>query len=238
MRVRFPRPARGWPEFVDDVVIVVLGVILALSAQELAQRQHERSAYRETRNSVFNEVGENLGRLQKRLATQNCINARLRAFQALLHQSTTRKPLPSPLWVGRPQFWGLPAGKWQAALAAQQADAFSNDELGRLSVLYMSFDQIREFQADEQRAWARLRAMEDIGRIEQPLHDELVLALKQARLTNYQVYVATTQAKAESAEIGVKPIGNPRASLSVCLPLQLSRTEALKRIGRSDNEEP
>ena len=34
MRLRLPRPSRGWPEFLDDLMIVILGVFIALLAQE------------------------------------------------------------------------------------------------------------------------------------------------------------------------------------------------------------
>jgi hypothetical protein len=235
MRFRVLRPARGWPEFIDDVAIVVLGVIVALTAQEFVTGLHQRGAYRETRRNVFDEIAHNLGRLQQRLGTQACINDRLGAFQVFVAAGT---PLPRPLWVGRPQLWGTNDGGWQAALAAQQQDAFSSDELARLSDLYSNFDQLWEFQADEQRAWGRLRAMENVTAIDRQLQDELILALQQARLSNFQLHVGITQALEEGTKLGVRPIRGTSGSLSVCLPLRVDRADALKRIGRSENEEP
>jgi hypothetical protein len=236
MPFKIPTPARGWPEFIDDVVIVVVGVILALSAQEFVGRLHQRSAYRETRKNVFDEVAHDLGRLQQRLDTQACINDRLRALKILVAGDT---PLPQPLWVGRPQLWGTDNGRWQAAVAAQQQDAFTSDELARLSTLYSSLDKIWEFQTDEQRAWARLRALEDVTTIDRQFQDDLVLALQQARLSNYQLHVAISQALDEGAHADIRPIrGTVRGSQSVCLPLRISRTEALMRLGRNENDEP
>ena len=236
MPVRFPRPARGWPEFIDDVVIVVVGVVLALTAQELLGRLHQRSAYKETRRNVFDEVAHNLGRLNQRLATQECIDDRLRALQPLVGAIT---PLPRPLWVGRPQIWGTDNGRWQAALAAEQQDAFTGDELARLSTLYSSFENIYEFEVDEQRAWARLRAMENVTAIDRQLQIELILALQQARYSSFQIYLAITQVLNEGAQVGIRPIrGKGRGSLSVCLPLRSARNDALRRIGRSENQEP
>lgn len=230
------RPARGWPEFIDDVAIVVLGVILALTAQEFVSDLHQRSAYRETRRNVFDEVAHNLGRLQQRLGTQACINDRLRALQILVGAD---RPLPRPLWVGRPQIWGTDNGRWQVALAGQQQDAFSSDELGSLSNLYSIFDKLWEFQADEQRAWARLRAMETLTTADRQLHDELILALQQARFSNYQLHVGIMQALDKAAKAGIRPIrGTVRGSLSVCLPLRISRSDALTRLQRRENEEP
>ena len=236
MSFKFPRPARGWPEFIDDVAIVVVGVILALAAQEFVGGLHQRGAYQETRRNVFDEVAHNLGRLNQRLGTQACINDRLRALQLLI---AARTPLPRPLWVGRPQIWSNDSGRWQAALAGQLQDAFSSDELARLSNLYATFDRLWELQADEQRAWGRLRTMENVTAIDRQLQDELILALQQARLSNYQLHVGITQTLDSAAKLGIRPIrGETRGSLSVCLPLRVDRTDALRRIGRSENEEP
>jgi hypothetical protein len=230
--VRF-RPAKGWPEFVDDILIVVIGVVLALMAQEFLQQLHQRGAARDARNNVLDEVGRNIARYRERIATESCIDRRLDLIAGILSQSS---PVPRPLWLGRPQFWGTPTGRWQALLREQQ-DAFSSADLGTLSTLYATFDQVRDFQEDEQRAWARLRALE-FAELSGPLRQQAIMSLQEARLSNYQIYVAMTQAIDAATKLGVKPVGKPEGSLSVCLPPNISRADALRRIGRSANEEP
>jgi hypothetical protein len=238
MRLRLPRPSRGWPEFLDDLVIVMLGVFIALLAQEFIQSIHQRSSYAEARRNVYDEVGGYLLRFQHRLQTQSCINRRLELIQQIVDGGTHGGAIPDPLWIGRPQLWGFGSGRWQGALAAQQYPAFSPAELSELSSLYSSFQEIWEFESDEQRAWARLRALEHVDRLDPILSTELRLALQQARLSNYQLHVAMTQAIDSATELGVKPVGTVHPSLSVCLPLNLTRADALKRLGRTENQEP
>ncbi len=36
MRLRFLKPVNGWPGFLTELAIVVLGVLIALGAQQLA----------------------------------------------------------------------------------------------------------------------------------------------------------------------------------------------------------
>jgi hypothetical protein len=43
MEKRFPAPLHGWREFAGEVGTIVLGVLLALGAQELVQSFHWRS---------------------------------------------------------------------------------------------------------------------------------------------------------------------------------------------------
>lgn len=238
MPLRLPKPSRGWPEFFDDLVIVVLGVFIALLAQEFVQSIHQRSSYDEARRNVYGELGENLLRIEHRLQTQSCINRRLELIQQIIDHGAPDAAIPHPVWIGRPQVWGLTSGRWQGALAAQQYPAFSPLELGELSLLYSSFPQVHEFEFDEQRAWARLRVLEHVDRLDPSLITELRLALQQARLSNYLVHVAMTQEVDSMTTLGVKPGGTVHASLSVCLPLKLTRAEALKRLGRTENQEP
>jgi hypothetical protein len=230
------RPARGWPEFIDEITIVVVGVILALSAQELLSQLHDRSAARTARTNVLAEVGGNITRYRERLRTQACIDRRLDLIARLLAGSAENRPVPHPLWLGRPQFWGSPTGRWQALLTERQ-NAFSSDELGRLSTLYATFDQVRDFQESEQISWAKMRVLEQ-GVIDPSVLSEARIAYQEARLSNYQIYVAMTQAVGEAVKLGATLTEKPRGSLSICLPANLPRQEALARIGRKENEEP
>jgi len=44
MRFHLPKPLHGWRAFIGEVAIIVLGVLIALFAQQLLQSFNDRSA--------------------------------------------------------------------------------------------------------------------------------------------------------------------------------------------------
>ena len=57
MKIQLPKPLHGWRAFAGEVGTIVLGVLLALGAQELMQGLHWRSEVRETRKALVKNSG-------------------------------------------------------------------------------------------------------------------------------------------------------------------------------------
>ena len=60
MRFQLLKPLRGWREFAGEVGIIVLGVLIALGAQQLAVNLHDRAEAREGRESIRAEIEVNM----------------------------------------------------------------------------------------------------------------------------------------------------------------------------------
>ena len=56
MDVRLPKPLHGWREFAGEVGVIVLGVLIALGAQELVQELQWRSEVKQTREALDAEL--------------------------------------------------------------------------------------------------------------------------------------------------------------------------------------
>jgi hypothetical protein len=52
MRVRLPKPLRGWREFGGEVGVIVLGVLIALAAQQAVEWVHERQDVAQLRGAL------------------------------------------------------------------------------------------------------------------------------------------------------------------------------------------
>jgi hypothetical protein len=69
-RLHLIKPPNGWPDFINELVIVVLGVLIALGAQELLNKWNARRDLDEFRSAVDQEIADNLAaRLTKKLPT-------------------------------------------------------------------------------------------------------------------------------------------------------------------------
>ena len=77
MRVRLPKPLHGWRAFAGEVGIVVLGVLIALVAQQSAQSLQWRSDVRDFRAAVDTELEFNLAAGEYRVRQGPCVKRRL-----------------------------------------------------------------------------------------------------------------------------------------------------------------
>ena len=84
MKLSMLRPREGWRAFAGEVGVVVLGVLLALGAQEIAETVDDRSEAAATRESLANEIEESLAVLELRKAAQPCIDRRLTELRAIV----------------------------------------------------------------------------------------------------------------------------------------------------------
>ena len=76
LRLRFLRPVHGWHGFVTELAIVVLGILIALTAQQAVDAWHWRGEVSEFRLAMDDELGYNLGAYEERLSQSPCINRR------------------------------------------------------------------------------------------------------------------------------------------------------------------
>jgi len=58
--MKIPKPLNGWRAFIGEVGVIVLGVLLALGAQQVAEDIKVRSDVREFRRTIDHEIGLNL----------------------------------------------------------------------------------------------------------------------------------------------------------------------------------
>jgi len=77
MDLRDLRPPRGWRAFSGELGIIVLGVFIALGADQAVRTFNQRSEMRELRAAVDKEIASGLAIYDARVAQQDCVEARL-----------------------------------------------------------------------------------------------------------------------------------------------------------------
>ena len=84
MRSIIPTPINGWRVFWGEVGIIVLGVLIALGAQQLVEAINWRREVAGFRDAVREEVNLDLGTYPYRAKQKPCIIARLDELQRWL----------------------------------------------------------------------------------------------------------------------------------------------------------
>ena len=228
MHFHLPKPLHGWRQFAGEVGIIVLGVLIALGAEQVVTVFHERSTAIDARNSVRSEIGANLHLLMGRVEVQGCIDRRLDEIGKLLAQAGEGVPTPHPSWVSRPTFWASGSSNWQAATASGRAALLSHDDQIELGRFFTGFDALNREQEREQIAWAHLRGLEDwTGPLGSAGRLGFVEALQDARYSDYRIQasVATLLDWARKARIAI-PAGTNPHTRAICLPITTARATA------------
>jgi len=127
MRVKLPKPLHGWREFVGEVGIIVLGVLIALRAQQVVETMQTHQRIRETRAALDAELSRNLAAFagsmpgwMKRAGNRRFFRVLKRKkaalfllYRLLSPRTTVRAPLSSPLSevskLGRSAIFAAPA---------------------------------------------------------------------------------------------------------------------------------
>lgn len=87
MHIHLPQPLNDWREFLGEVGIIVIGVLIALGAEQVVEAIHWRSEARDFRRAVNHELALNLGTYAVNEMQHACIHRRLNELDDLLSRS-------------------------------------------------------------------------------------------------------------------------------------------------------
>src|SRR5206468_10990404 len=87
MHFHLPKPLHGWRAFVGEVGIIVVGVLIALAAEQFVQMLHWCSQARDFREAVDREAALNLGSFAFNQMQRKCTWRRLNELRHVLEDS-------------------------------------------------------------------------------------------------------------------------------------------------------
>lgn len=138
------RPAKGWRAFIGEVGIIVLGVLLALGAQQVAESVNQRREAAETRAALTNEVQETLAILELRNVAQPCIDRRLKELRAIVDQWGRTGSFKTPRWVSQATWMAFNTARFEAAQSAGRLALLSSEEQYRFGLVVGSLRNFRD----------------------------------------------------------------------------------------------
>ena len=181
MDIHKPKTWRSVREFLKEYVIIVIGVLTALGAGQIATSLNERKIADEARQSIRAEVSENLWWVERRKLRQTCIHQRLDEIADLLDRARHGRPYPVPRQIGWFFHSKITNLRWQTNAQAGRASLFTPEEQRNLGNMYYTTDEYLRAQNAEDDVWARLHAIEGLDRLTPQEIDEFSSLLAQAR---------------------------------------------------------
>jgi hypothetical protein len=188
MHFHLPEPTHGWREFVGEVGIIVLGVLIALGFEQLVQEIQWSDTVRKAHANIGTETELANYFFGFRTAASPCVERRLVSINDVIENVASNKPVGRLESIGPDIGAGLSDSNWQAERAAQTLTHFDKRELDQLGGYYHQLDSVADAVFREDAAWSELRVLEgDPSRLGAEDIAGLRRSLQHARFENYLI---------------------------------------------------
>lgn len=199
MRFGLPKPVQGWRSLLGEIGIIVVGVLIALGAQQALEDYKWRRDVSAGRDALRADYKTIVANARERAGLDQCLRARLNELGVLLARTPGQTPgigrfgsPPERAWV--PVSWGslvatgvsthMPRREMQVhagiAESARQAEERIAEEMLNWSHLYVLAGPSRAFGNSEEsairQALARAMYLLNLSRLQAPQIEQGVLA--------------------------------------------------------------
>lgn len=160
MHVHLPKPLHGWREFAGEVGVVLLGVLLALGAQQVVSDWQWRNDVRDADQRMKTEISFDVALAYERYAIDPCLRPRREELRDQLLKSDpfwpgSRASFANDLFKsGFPSVYRTPhrpwlQASWLTALNGGLIGHFHPDRAQQLAVLFDAVEILRQSQGEE-----------------------------------------------------------------------------------------
>ena len=241
MHVHLPKPLHGWREFIGEVGIIVLGVLIALGAEQIAEKFHDRSVAEEARSAIRAEFNNDLASLAVRRNAEGCIERRLGELQALLANWAKTGRFITPRWIGAPPATVIELTRYDATVSAGRLALLDSDEQYRIGAIAHQLRFFSDTQTEERQVWGRLRALHaGADALSTTDRAQLRIALQDALTLDYVARLEIQQTIPRARDFGFRPDfaiyhqtssrvrKDNNGAAFICFPIQTPATDAEK----------
>lgn len=184
MHVHPPKPLHGWREFLGEIGVIVIGVLIALGAEQAVEALHWHHQVEEERDALRSEARGSLESIATRWQQQPCVDHRLAELQTLFRRHHDGAPLGIVGTVGHPLCATAATGTWQIALAGQALAHMALDEKLEFSGTFNAFTTWSEAVDQEQAVWVQLSQIDQSALLTEEDWSRLRAAYMQATTVN------------------------------------------------------
>lgn len=185
MHFHLPKPLHGWREFAGEIAIIVVGVMIALGAEQVVQGLHEQAQIREIESRMTTELrDDDLPQAFARGAIGACNAAQLDQIEQAI-AAGDRATVAKLAARYQPPFRSWDDQAWKAALASPAFTGGGSDRMIAWSVAYQATPILTQWTTDEQARLPELRVrMSGTGPLSAEQQDRLFQVLANLKVDN------------------------------------------------------
>jgi hypothetical protein len=191
MRFSFFRPLHGWREFVHEIIIVVLGVLIALGAGQILQSWQWRRDAEAARDALRKEAADNLHAADQRIQLEPCIDRRLKEIAVIFADHAAQRPIQMLGPIGRPVSYYGSTDAWKVEIASQALSHMPLDEKLEFSTAFANYEGMNDVLKLEQGAWLHLGVLDSYDQLQAEDWPALRQAYAEASSLNGRLRIIT-----------------------------------------------
>ena len=174
------KPLRGWRALLGEVGIIVVGVLLALGAQEVVQALHADRQAQEALRAIEQELARSAGVFEERVMVQPCLDRRLNELGAIIATARRTHRIPAIGKIGAPPLRPMESSAWSMAEAQGIVADLPDTQRDHFSLVYtVGGAGYYKDRVIEQDMWTTLEVLEDApGPIDETLLAQVTVTLK------------------------------------------------------------
>jgi|tagenome__1003787_1003787.scaffolds.fasta_scaffold20954063_4 hypothetical protein len=190
MHVHLPKPLHGWRAFVGEVGIIVVGVLIALGAEQVVESIHEREDIAQLRGALRGELADDRARWEDMRAQDRCTESRFTAIDHWLRSAPAGKLLPDAFRI---TLWNMHSSAWDLAKTSPAVAHIPVTERLTYASLFAAIDNWREVLMIERANGQTMEALlatadQPENRRQVPLYLARARILLRLRQLNYRYF--------------------------------------------------
>lgn len=160
-----PKPMHGWRRLGGEVGIIVLGVLIALAAQQIVETLSQRSQVSELRTALDNEISYGLAAYGYRVSQDKCLHARLAGLERWLDWWRDGEPRTLTGPIGGPRSGPAHTSVWASRDPAVMSHMPLDVKL-TYSAIYDEFANLEVQRLDERMTWLEIAQYDKARRLD------------------------------------------------------------------------
>ncbi|HLZ75593.1 hypothetical protein [Phenylobacterium sp.] len=203
VEVRKPKPVHSWGDLISEIGTIVLGVLIALAAEQGVQMLSWRHQVSEARQAMRNELTDSAGSAYAYRVIFKCNARSLEDLRAQLLKS-------GPAWKGRPVgydalFWSWDSSVWSTALASGTLTHMPPGEMNAFASAYAFLPRFVERDAAGQDDAAELGLLGRDLSLADGMRGRMLAAVGRAERRNWSSALLAKQFLERAATVGALP---------------------------------
>jgi hypothetical protein len=161
MEIHKPKPVHNWRELLTEVGVIVIGVAIALAAEQAVEAVHWQGRIRDARRALTVELRDDDGpQAYERLAVEACRNGRLDAIRNAIIAKAKRPDIAQLVARFMPNVPTWDSVAWNTLQTSDVASHVSPEELRSWSLPYTRMPRLESGNLQEHQDWVALQPSE------------------------------------------------------------------------------
>lgn len=157
MEVHKPKPVRNWRDFIKEVGSIVLGVSIALGAEQAVEAIHWHYKVRDAAQAMGLELQVDARQAFMRVAIKACYDRQLDTIQGAIEQGRDRQEIAALILGYRPILPTWDSEAWKAVLASDVGSHVPAAQMLRWAATYSFVPELQRVQTVEHVDWKGLQ---------------------------------------------------------------------------------